>query len=274
MHTWCHCLSPTACLPVHFILNPGHVEYELGVLTVWKLSQPEQVWNPWYPAWKSSALTTRPHSVPVLHSYQKAKWYYFTGDCPVFLSYFDEKETQNAYTVFITKTNLYNFDLLKPHFYIVKLGFTGIYIIFLFSAKKHRLWVLIRTPQQGGFNKYPQSMFWAEIWKIPEFLSGNFQFLVVKFSIYLNRCVFVMDSFFLLFWWAILLFLISHSFLCFYGKKNKAQFIYIYIYSLWFNNQHLLQKWLTVHHEFILFEWKLFKFLTTQAFSAVNRKYK
>ena len=27
---------------------------------------------------------------------------------------------------------------------------------------------------------------------IPEFLSENFQFLVVKFSIYLNRCVFVM----------------------------------------------------------------------------------
>ena len=34
-------------------------------------------------------------------------------------------------------------------------------------------------------------MFWAEIWQIPEFLSENFQFLVVKFSIYLNRRVFV-----------------------------------------------------------------------------------
>ena len=31
----------------------------------------------------------------------------------------------------ITKTCLYNFDPLKPHFYIVKLGFTGVYIIFL-----------------------------------------------------------------------------------------------------------------------------------------------
>ena len=29
----------------------------------------------------------------------------------------------------ITKTYLYNFDPLKPHFYIVKLGFTGVYII-------------------------------------------------------------------------------------------------------------------------------------------------
>ena len=31
---------------------------------------------------------------------------------------------------FITKTCLYNTDPLKPHFYIVKLGFTGVYIIF------------------------------------------------------------------------------------------------------------------------------------------------
>ena len=29
----------------------------------------------------------------------------------------------------------YNFDPLKPHFYIVKLGFTGVYIMFLISAQ-------------------------------------------------------------------------------------------------------------------------------------------
>ena len=34
----------------------------------------------------------------------------------------------------IMKTCLYNFDPLQPHFYIVKLGFTGVYIIFLISA--------------------------------------------------------------------------------------------------------------------------------------------
>ena len=36
----------------------------------------------------------------------------------------------------IRKTCLYNFDPLKPHFYIVKLGFTGVYIIFLIFAQK------------------------------------------------------------------------------------------------------------------------------------------
>ena len=29
------------------------------------------------------------------------------------------------------------------HFYIAKLGFTGVYIIFLIFALKHRLWVLV-----------------------------------------------------------------------------------------------------------------------------------
>ena len=39
----------------------------------------------------------------------------------------------------------YNFDPLIPHFYIVKLEFRRVYIIFLISAKKHRLLVLVRT---------------------------------------------------------------------------------------------------------------------------------
>ena len=42
----------------------------------------------------------------------------------------------------ITKTCLYNFEPLKPHLYIVKLVFTRVYIIFLISAQKHRLWIL------------------------------------------------------------------------------------------------------------------------------------
>ena len=38
-------------------------------------------------------------------------------------------------------------------------------------------------------------MFWAETWKISHFLPDNFQFLVLKFSIYLNMRVFVMQLF-------------------------------------------------------------------------------
>ena len=52
----------------------------------------------------------------------------------------------------ITKTCLYNFDPLKPHLYILKLGFTGVYIIFLLSAQRHRLWVLLRTASLTPLN--------------------------------------------------------------------------------------------------------------------------
>ena len=63
----------------------------------------------------------------------------------------------------ITKTCLYNFDPFKPHFYIVKLGFTGVYIIFLISAQNVDSGYLFEPPRRGGCrggsNEYPQSMF-------------------------------------------------------------------------------------------------------------------
>ena len=52
----------------------------------------------------------------------------------------------------IRKTCLCNADPLKPHFYIVKLGFTGVYIIFLISAQKHNLWVFVRTASLSSFH--------------------------------------------------------------------------------------------------------------------------
>ena len=104
----------------------------------------------------------------------------------------------------IAKIYLYNFDPLKPHFYIVKLGFTGVCFFFLFLLKNINCEYPLEPPRWGGSNGNrlgeavltgtPQFMFWAEIWKISEFLSENFQFLVVKFSIYLNGSVFVMNS--------------------------------------------------------------------------------
>ena len=70
----------------------------------------------------------------------------------------------------VTKTCLYNFDPHKPHFYIVKLGFTGVYIIFLISAQNI----------DCGYS----------LEKYQNFSSENFHFLVVKFSILLNKRVF------------------------------------------------------------------------------------
>ena len=59
----------------------------------------------------------------------------------------------------ITKTYLYNFDPLKSHFYIVKLGFTGVYIIFLFLLKNIDYGYSLEPPRRGGSNESPQSMF-------------------------------------------------------------------------------------------------------------------
>ena len=86
----------------------------------------------------------------------------------------------------ITKTYLYNFYPRKPHFYKVKLGFTGVLLIFLILVQKHRLWVLVTAPTIYVFEQNYE--------KYLTFLSENFQFLEVTFSIYLNRRVFVMWS--------------------------------------------------------------------------------
>ena len=55
----------------------------------------------------------------------------------------------------ITKTHLYNFDPLKPQFYIVKLGFTGVYIIFHISAQNIDWGYSLEPPRRGGSNEYP-----------------------------------------------------------------------------------------------------------------------
>ena len=83
---------------------------------------------------------------------------------------------------------LYNVDALKPYFYTVKLGFTRVYIIFIISAQKHSLWVFIRTTSLSTHNL----CFEQKYEKYQEFLSENFHFLVVQFSVYLNRLVYVM----------------------------------------------------------------------------------
>ena len=97
-----------------------------------------------------------------------------------------------GYSYCITKTCLYNFDPLKPHFYIVKLGFTRLYIIFRISAQNIDCGYTLEPPRRGGSNKYLYSMF-------NEYLHSmfiwNFLFFGGKFSVYLNRHVFVMVAY-------------------------------------------------------------------------------
>ena len=72
----------------------------------------------------------------------------------------------------ITKTCLSNYDPLKPHFYIVKLGLTGVYVVFLISAQNI----------DCGYSLEPTIyVLSTNMKKISHFLSEIVQFLEVKF---------------------------------------------------------------------------------------------
>ena len=61
------------------------------------------------------------------------------------------RASRAALAIFLT------FDPLKPHFYMVKLGFTGVF--FLFLLKNIDCGYSLEPPHRGGSNEYPQSMF-------------------------------------------------------------------------------------------------------------------
>ena len=55
-----------------------------------------------------------------------------------------------------------NVDPLTPHFYIVKLGFTGVYNFFLIFALKHRLCVpLTKNKKKTKINSSENSSFYS-----------------------------------------------------------------------------------------------------------------
>ena len=134
----------------------------------------------------------------------------------------------------ITEAYLYNFDPLTPHFYIVKLGFTGVCIIFLMSAQNIDCGYSLEPPHRGGSNEYPQSMFWAKNMKnIRIFYLKIFIFLVVKFWVYLNRHVFIMlfatillFFFFFFFFVCVCVFFVFFLFILFFFFFTKIPICY------------------------------------------------
>ena len=76
----------------------------------------------------------------------------------------------------VIKTYLYNFDPLKSHFYIVKQGFTEVYIIFLISAQNIDCGYLFKPPCQGGSNEYNNLCFEQKYWKYHNFHLNIFCF--------------------------------------------------------------------------------------------------
>ena len=86
------------------------------------------------------------------------------------------KVTITKHCLPITKTCLYNFDPLKPHFYIVKLGFTEYTLFFLFLLKHIDCGYSLEPPRRGGSNEYPQSVLSRNMKNIWVLLSENVVF--------------------------------------------------------------------------------------------------
>ena len=99
----------------------------------------------------------------------------------------------------IRKTCPCNEYPLKPHFYIVKLGYAGVYLFFLFLLQNIDCGYSLEPPRRGGSNEYPQSMFWRgavltcthnlcfeqKKEKYQNFFDENFNFYNLKKSLYI-----------------------------------------------------------------------------------------
>ena len=125
----------------------------------------------------------------------------------------EERANLSAFRTFvrfvlvITKTRLYNFD---PLLYSKTGVYRGMHY-FLNSAQNIDCGYSLEPPRRGGSNEYlnlcfeqkaeavltstHNLCFEQKYEKYQSFLSENFQFLEVKFSIHLNRHVFVMFRF-------------------------------------------------------------------------------
>ena len=79
-------------------------------------------------------------------------------------------------------------DLVKTRFHATQ-GYT---LFFLLLLKNIDCRYSLEPPRCGSYNEYQQSVLSRNMKNI-SFLSENFQFLGVKFSIYLNSCVFVLS---------------------------------------------------------------------------------
>ena len=122
-------------------------------------------------------------------------WAWSWGTCGILTCFrlpHDQTETESVIFCILVCFH-YNFDPLKPpRVYCKNWGLQGYTLFFLFLLKNIDCRYSLEPPRRGGSNEYPQSMFWAEIWKMLDFFPENFQFLEAIFSIYLNRRVFVM----------------------------------------------------------------------------------
>ena len=141
-----------------------------------------------YLCWRGSFLLN--------NVYLYTSWCYCrvaTINCRFLLQYIETNWLHSKILIFnITKTCLCNFDPLKPHFYVQKMGFAG-NTLFSYFYTQHRLGYQLKPPRWGDSNEYPQSLFRANITKGSHFFHLKlFVFATIKSAIILNGRVFVM----------------------------------------------------------------------------------
>ena len=131
---------------------------------IYIIIQTERIWK-----WKRKMTCSR---LEVVLSNRAPDKVLFSAEKYWYFSYFSTKT--------ITKPCLYNVDPLKSHFYIAKLGFTGVYIIFLIFAPNHRLWVLVRTASPSTHNLcFEQNMKNIVFFYLKIFSFGRWNFLYI-----------------------------------------------------------------------------------------------
>ena len=96
---------------------------------------------------------------------EMATFLYVLSDHPSYISwtYLSEESVvllaSHCPDFHIRKTCPCNVYPLKPHFYIEKLGYAGVYLFFLFLLQNIDCGYSLEPPRRGGSNVYPQSMF-------------------------------------------------------------------------------------------------------------------
>ena len=70
--------------------------------------------------------------------FRKLNCFVLTSTCLLYVV-----KDKKLYSLSPNKISVLFCSIIFTHFYIVKLGFIGVYIIFLISAKNHRLWILV-----------------------------------------------------------------------------------------------------------------------------------
>ena len=132
---------------IFFFFKSFYLKQVASVMKVWLYVSPYSKMRAGFRNYVLSFLVKlRPKPCASLQLYQVYRHF-----CDIFI----DMNTKRERKLIITKTCLYNLDPIKPHFYIVKLGFTGVYIFFLFLLKNIHCGYALEPPRRGGSNEYP-----------------------------------------------------------------------------------------------------------------------